>query len=71
MSNKSLDSSRKSQLWGLILSYIESTQEVFDASNKLSLSEEKLIGKGNDPGTFYHNGRHLWPSIKKTYIKFS
>ncbi|XP_071800520.1 protein MMS22-like [Asterias amurensis] len=46
MSNKSLDSGRKSQLWGLILSYIESAQEVFDASNKLSLSEEKLIGCG-------------------------
>ncbi|XP_038059165.1 protein MMS22-like [Patiria miniata] len=46
MSSKSVDSGRKSQLWALVLSYIEATQEVFDASNKLHLSEEKLIGSG-------------------------
>ncbi|XP_022103503.1 protein MMS22-like [Acanthaster planci] len=46
MCSKSVDSGRKSQLWALVLSYMEATQEVFDASNKLHLSEEKLIGSG-------------------------
>ncbi|XP_072046268.1 protein MMS22-like [Amphiura filiformis] len=43
---KGIDSNRKSQLWALICCYIEGTQEVFESSNKLSLSEDKLIGSG-------------------------
>ncbi|XP_051880793.1 protein MMS22-like isoform X2 [Pristis pectinata] len=45
---KTTDHTRKATLWPLLLTYIESVQEVFETSSFLHLSEEKLLNEGFD-----------------------
>lgn len=46
--NKTTDVSRKLALWSPLGSYLEGVAEVFETSNGLSLSEEKLLSEGFD-----------------------
>ncbi|XP_059837350.1 protein MMS22-like isoform X1 [Hypanus sabinus] len=45
---KTTDHTRKATLWPLLLTYMESVQEVFETSSFLHLSEEKLLTGGFD-----------------------
>ncbi|XP_054638084.1 protein MMS22-like [Dunckerocampus dactyliophorus] len=44
--NKTTEMSRKLALWGPLGSYLEGVAEVFETSNSLKLSEEKLLNEG-------------------------
>lgn len=46
--SKTTDVSRKLALWPLLGSYLEGVAEVFETSDGLGLSEEKLLGEGFD-----------------------
>lgn len=46
--NKTTDVSRKLALWAPLGSYLEGVAEVFEASEGLVLSEEKLLSEGFD-----------------------